>query len=139
MDPLAEIAIPEEFKQFAGLFFNENDEEPVPTVQQLIFRTVGCATAGRDIDALISFLDVLLDGCASDCGTRPHLAASEADVGHSSRRPSQDLHANQGRRAADPRRQAQLMLRALQAPSFRRQTGTSFFRPPIVGFACQRT
>lgn len=66
MDPLGDIAIPEEFDQFAGLFFSENDDEPAPTVQQLIFRTVGYATAGRDIDALISFLDVLLDGDASD-------------------------------------------------------------------------
>lgn len=66
MDPLGDIAIPEEFVQFAGLFFEDDSEAPVPTLWELIDRTVAFSTTGRDIDALIRFLDILLDGNATD-------------------------------------------------------------------------
>lgn len=66
MDPLGNIAIPEEFKQFAGLYFHEDDEVPMPSQEELIRTTVSDVAYGRDIDRLIRFLDVLLDGNASD-------------------------------------------------------------------------
>lgn len=66
MMSLGDLPIPEEFTQFAGFYFWEAEDGPI-TMDELTFQTVEKTTGrGRSVDALIHFLDTLLDRGATD-------------------------------------------------------------------------
>lgn len=62
---LGDLPIPDEFRQFAGFYYWEYEDGPI-TMNELTYRTAETASKGRSIDALIAFLDTLLDGDATD-------------------------------------------------------------------------
>lgn len=63
---LGDQQIPDEFRQFAGFYYWEAEDGPI-TMDELTHQTVERATGkGRSVDALIGFLDTLLDGGATD-------------------------------------------------------------------------
>ncbi len=66
MASLGDTPIPEEFAQFAGFYFWEAEDGPI-TMDKLTSQAVERASGrGRSIDALIIFLNMVLDGGATD-------------------------------------------------------------------------